>query len=545
MRNIDLFKSIRLWGRLTVLLPMLACSCSDEVSDSSSESKYHETKTCEFTVSDYQSLGIDITDGEAISVFSTDVPDENRKFQFKEMTFSGEIATTGDWYGIYPYKATSSFSYESGNPVAKIDISMTNVADIISDNKDNNANVKSSDIAVTKLSEESFKFNSIYTRLSFIVETEYDYHIDKIEVRGLNGEKLTGFANISFASAQPVIEFTGESNAKALYDCNIDINKGEKKTISLPIVPVNFENGFVVVIYNGTSSTEKEYSSLQLEYGSINVIEDIVLENPFVDEFYVKYKSNKPLVKVVEGYRHEYDEATKTGYIYFDTPTVPDKLFYQKGESVESITLSAAIEKIGSNSFCQIGDRVGLLSFSVEENSRLKEIGYMGVQGNEKCKFDFTNANMLELIGQISFGECYSIMSYNFPNSVKKIEMGAFRSIGWTEVTLNDGVETLVGNQWNGVFQGCKSISKLVLPSTLKTIGLNALKMSHDSKSPEYSVVCKATVPPTVVVENSQFLSTGSFRSKVKAIYVPASSVEAYKSAAGWIDWEDRIQPLN
>lgn len=87
MRNISFFKSIQYLSKISVLLLLLVCSCSDEVSDSSSESKYHETKTCEFKINDYQSLGIDITDGEAISVFSTDVPDENRKFQFKEMTF--------------------------------------------------------------------------------------------------------------------------------------------------------------------------------------------------------------------------------------------------------------------------------------------------------------------------------------------------------------------------------------------------------------------------------------------------------------------------
>lgn len=734
MRNISFFKSIQYLSKISVLLLLLVCSCSDEVSDSSSESKYHETKTCEFKINDYQSLGIDITDGEAISVFSTDVPDENRKFQFKEMTFSGEIATTGDYYGVYPYKATSSFSYESETPIAHIDVPLTNIANVTSGNSEqvvDYTNGTASDIAIAKLSDETVKFNTIFTQLSFTVDAEYDYHIDKIEVKGLNGEKLTGYSNISVASVEPIIEFTDKSNTKALYDCDVTINKGERITISLPIVPANFENGFVVVLYNGTSPTEKEYTSLQLKYGSINSIDGFELKLPeyfveykadveiilpgylsefengtgkiylssnkipdnmfkgqldlkevnipynivsignnafagtenlsvvnigdvkfsydpnnqdlitgvstnsvlefignnsfdkcnasvyvlpetikdisnafasvatsfkvyilatvpplmssnafsssmtslyvpeqsieayhakypslkdktvaigddeVVGKYYVKYTSNTALDKVVEGYRHEYDQSTQTGYIYFDTPEVPDKLFFQKGESVKSITLSAAIEKIGSQSFRLIGNRVGLLSFNVEAGSKLKEIGFMGVQANENCIFDFSNAKMLEVIGQISFGECYAIMSYNFPNSVKKIEMGAFRNIQWKEVTLNEGVETLVGNQWNGVFQGCTSMTKLVLPSTLNDIGLNGLKMPHLSNSPSYIVVCNAVTPPTVVVEKSQFLSTGSLKSKVKAIYVPASSIEEYKSAAGWSDFNDRIKSVS
>lgn len=734
MRNIDLFKSIRLWGRLTVLLPMLTCSCSDEVSDSSSESMYHETKTCEFTVTDYQSFGIDINDGEAISVFSTDVPDENRKFHFKELAFTGEIATTGDYYGIYPYNPTTSFSYTSATPVAKIDIPLKNIANVISDNDGEGseyANSTSSDVAVTKLSEESIKFNSIYTQLSFNITTEYDYHIEKIEIKGLNGEKLTGFSNVSITSSEPIVEFTDKSNSTALYDCNVTVGKGESISVLLPIVATNFEKGFLIMLYDGESSVQKEYSPLKLNYGSVNSIDDFGLELPeyFVEyksdveitlpgyyseyeggsgriyiesnkipdnmfkgqkdlkeikissnivsvgnsafagaenltsvsfgdvesiydtenpdlivnvttnsilesignnafdkcnvslfvlpesikdisnafakiskpfktyilseippladsdafssslkgmyvpegsvdaykamypslkdriaaigtddgtsKYYVQYKSNKALSKVVEGYEHEYDEATKIGYIYFDTPVVPDKLFYQKGESVESITLSTAIEKIGSNSFCQIGTRKELSSFNVEPGSKLREIGYMGVQGNENCEYDLSNATMLEIIGQISFGECYNVMSYNFPNSVKEIQMGAFRNLRWKEVVLNEGLEKLVGNQWNGVFQGCSSIEKLVLPSTLNYIGQNGLKMGYNNNSPQYIVECKAVVPPTVVVDKSFFLTNGTSTSKLKAIYVPDNSVAAYKTAQGWSSWADKIKSIS
>lgn len=735
MRNISFFKSIQYLSKISVLLLLLVCSCSDEVSDSSSESKYHETKTCEFKINDYQSLGIDITDGEAISVFSTDVPDENRKFQFKEMTFSGEIATTGDYYGVYPYKATSSFSYESETPIAHIDVPLTNIANVTSGNSEqvvDYTNGTASDIAIAKLSDETVKFNTIFTQLSFTVDAEYDYHIDKIEVKGLNGEKLTGYSNISVASVEPIIEFTDKSNTKALYDCDVTINKGERITISLPIVPANFENGFVVVLYNGTSPTEKEYTSLQLKYGSINSIDGFELKLPeyfveykadveiilpgylsefengtgkiylssnkipdnmfkgqldlkevnipynivsignnafagtenlrvvnigdvkfsydpnnqdlitgvstnsvlefignnsfdkcnasvyvlpetikdisnafasvatsfkvyilatvpplmssnafsssmtslyvpeqsieayhakypslkdktvaigddeVVGKYYVKYKSNTALVKVVEGYRHEYDQSTQTGYIYFDTPEVPDKLFFQKGESVKSITLSAAIEKIGSQSFCKIG--VGLLSFNVEANSQLKEIGDMGVQGNGKCNFDFSNANMLELIGNTSFGECSTIMSYNFPNSVKKIEAGAFRNLLWKEVILNEGIEILgTFNGSYGILQGCKLISRVVLPSTLTKIEKNGLKMEHNANSPLYIVICNAVNPPAV--NGGQFLSgvinNVNYKNKLKAIYVPASSVDAYKSASGWSTWKDRIKSVS
>lgn len=413
MRNISFFKSIQYLSKISVLLLLLVCSCSDEVSDSSSESKYHETKTCEFKINDYQSLGIDITDGEAISVFSTDVPDENRKFQFKEMTFSGEIATTGDYYGVYPYKATSSFSYESETPIAHIDVPLTNIANVTSGNSEqvvDYTNGTASDIAIAKLSDETVKFNTIFTQLSFTVDAEYDYHIDKIEVKGLNGEKLTGYSNISVASVEPIIEFTDKSNTKALYDCDVTINKGERITISLPIVPANFENGFVVVLYNGTSPTEKEYTSLQLKYGSINSIDGFELKLP---EYFVEYKADVEII--LPGYLSEFENGT--GKIYLSSNKIPDNMF--KGQlDLKEVNIPYNIVSIGNNAFAGTENlsvvNIGDVEFSYDPN-------------NQDLITGASTNSVLEFIGNNSFDKCNASV-YVLPETIKDIS-NAFASV--------------------------------------------------------------------------------------------------------------------
>lgn len=80
----------------------------------------------------------------------------------------------------------------------------------------------------------------------------------------------------------------------------------------------------------------------------------------------------------------------------------------------------------------------------------------------------------LETIGQYAFDGCKSLTAFNAPSSLKTIEYSAFANSGLETVTLNEGLESILGedNSWNaypGPFENTK-IKTLKVPSTVKKV---------------------------------------------------------------------------
>ena len=80
----------------------------------------------------------------------------------------------------------------------------------------------------------------------------------------------------------------------------------------------------------------------------------------------------------------------------------------------------------------------------------------------------------LETIGQYAFYGCESLTVFNAPSSLKTIEYGAFANSGLETVTLNEGLESILGEDNNldaylGPFDYTK-IKTLKVPSTVKKV---------------------------------------------------------------------------
>ena len=103
---------------------------------------------------------------------------------------------------------------------------------------------------------------------------------------------------------------------------------------------------------------------------------------------------------------------------------------------------------------------------------------------------------------------------------------------GLYNIEVPEGIEYIS----DGFCKYNSSLRTLELPSTLKGIDFQGF-YDVGSKYSSFKVYCAATTPPTTF--NS--LLPG-FNKEQLTIYVPTSSVSAYKSASGWAQYADYIQ---
>ena len=140
-----------------------------------------------------------------------------------------------------------------------------------------------------------------------------------------------------------------------------------------------------------------------------------------------------------------------------------------------------------------------------------------------------TIGDSVTTIGDSAFESCSSLTSVVIPNSVTEIGSSAFEDCSsLISVTIGDSVTT-IGNY---AFYGCSSLTSITIPDSVTSIGHSVFKECSSLTS----VYCKATTPPSLG-DNYVFGSNGSGRK----IYVPAESVDAYKSATNWSKYASAI----
>ena len=155
-------------------------------------------------------------------------------------------------------------------------------------------------------------------------------------------------------------------------------------------------------------------------------------------------------------------------------------------------------------------------------------------------------------IGKYSFGYCYSLASVVIPDSVTSIGVEAFKyCYGLASVVIPDSVTSISDGAFNycyglvsvvipdsvtsigsDAFASCYSLASVVIPDSVTSISSGAFNYCYGVK--ECHIL--ATTPPRIQSNAFQSIPSDCI------IYVPAGTVDTYKTATNWADLANRIQ---
>ena len=206
--------------------------------------------------------------------------------------------------------------------------------------------------------------------------------------------------------------------------------------------------------------------------------------------------------------------------------------------TLTSITIPNSVTSIGSSAF----ENCSSLTSITIPNS----VTSIGDYTFRSCSAltSITIPNSVTSIGQEAFGRCSSLTSITIPNSVTSIGEEAFRYCSaLTSITIPNSV-TSIGRY---AFEGCSSLTSITIPESVTSIGfaafgncssLTSLTIGNSvtsigdyafgGRSSLTQITCLAPTPPTC--GDDCFYNVP----RTIPLYVPAESVEAYKAAETW-----------
>lgn len=141
----------------------------------------------------------------------------------------------------------------------------------------------------------------------------------------------------------------------------------------------------------------------------------------------------------------------------------------------------------------------------------------------------FTTKDSVTSIGNRVFQYFISLTSVAIPSV---ISIGDYAFLNCTHLT-SVAIPSVTSIGQNA-FSACSSLTSIDIPNTVTSIGQNAFRMCEDLTS----VICRATTPPTAGT-NIFYAVSNNLK-----IYVPAESVDAYKSATNWSEYANKIKAI-
>ena len=243
---------------------------------------------------------------------------------------------------------------------------------------------------------------------------------------------------------------------------------------------------------------------------------------------------------------------------------------FQGCSGLTSIDIPNSVTSIGQSAFANCS---GLTSVSIPS----------GVTSIESSTFSHcsgltsvTIPNSVTSIGYYAFEYCSGLTSIDIPNSVTSIDYSAFQyCTRLTSVIIPSGVTSIS----SGVFRWCSSLTSVTMSNAVTSIGQNAFYLCNNLTNIEIPsgitsigqaafYTCRSltsvTIPDTITNIGMQaFIACDGLTSiTINAItpptlgdrafagtnncpiYVPAESVELYKTYSSWKDYKSRLQAI-
>ena len=190
---------------------------------------------------------------------------------------------------------------------------------------------------------------------------------------------------------------------------------------------------------------------------------------------------------------------------------------------LSSITFGANTKVVGESAFsgCSYLD-------SVTFSAGITTIGKSAFSGcTDLDAISFPES--LTFLGEYAFEGCTSLKNITFPTTITELPEGVFAATGITSLVLPDNITT-IGEY---AFSGCTDLDAISLPESLTSLGVYAFADCTGLDT----ITSYAIVPPHATSESFDNID------KTIPLYVPTQSVNRYKVAEGWIDFEN-IQPI-
>ena len=165
---------------------------------------------------------------------------------------------------------------------------------------------------------------------------------------------------------------------------------------------------------------------------------------------------------------------------------------------------------------------------------------------------DASDLTSLTTMENQAFQQQIALTSFILPNSLITMGSGFFSCTSLKSITLSNSLTTI----GSGGFQLCSGLESIIFPDTLTSIGFEAFMYTSlvnvvvpasltsisggvfQNCTDLESITFLSTTPPTMTGANA-FVNTNDC-----PIYVPADSVNAYKTANRWFSYADRIQAI-
>lgn len=478
------------------------------------------------------------TEGDLLTIFTSTL---NRKYQFdgetgdNSGTFS-EIATsqfgTGNSisanYAVYPYSSSNKINNDE-----VITLSLPATQQYAENSFGQDANTM---VAVTSGPNDYFlPFKNVggFLRLRLYGE---GVTVKSIELKGNNSEKIAGKATVTAKYGQnPELDMCDDATESITLDCGDGVALGataaEAKDFWIVVPPTTFSKGFTITITDTAGatmekSTTKSYVVERNVLKSMTAFEVETIDANTPPNNQIWYTSTDG--QIVNPYSKSFG-ATITSNVYENgkgiitfNGDVTNISSFNDCTTLLTMTIPESVTKIGAYSF---DDCVNLEKINIP--NRVKTIG-------EGAFYDCASLNEISIPNSVTtikydaFNGCKKLQTIKIPNSVTNMGAGILWNCeNLTSVTLSENI-TSIGNTF---FQNCKSLTEITIPSKVSSIAYYAFKGCTSLST----IYCTNVNPPTLGID--VFHQSNA----ISKIYVPSSSVDAYKSADGWKDYADKI----